>query len=94
MLCAMLYLYSFSTHVFNCSHFFTSGGFKLEGFVGHWLTDQEGFHFYVRSTGLLQKPVGVSAGGGGSNVRNATKCVLINTSPILITAVQKQSLTE
>jgi len=25
---------------------------------------------------------------GGSNVRNATKCVLINTIPIIITAVQ------
>ena len=44
------------------------------------------------STGLPQKPVGVPPGGGGSNVRNATKCVLINTIPILITAVQKQFL--
>jgi len=43
------------------------------------------------STGLLQPPVGVS-GGGASNVRNATKCVLINTIPILITAVQIQFL--
>jgi len=39
------------------------------------------------STGLLQKPVGVSR---GSNVSNATKCVLINMILILITAVQKQ----
>ena len=43
------------------------------------------------STGLPQKPVGVPP-GWGSNVRNATKCVLINTIPILITAVQKQFL--
>jgi len=42
------------------------------------------------STGLLQKPVGVS--GGGADVRNATKCVLINTIPILITAVHKHFL--
>jgi len=42
------------------------------------------------STGLLQKPVGVS--GGRSNVHNATKCVLTNTILILIKAVQKQFL--
>ena len=62
----------------------TSGRFKLEVSSA---TDQEGLHFYVGSTGLLQKPVGVS-GGGRSNVRNATKCVLINTITILITAVK------
>ena len=30
----------------------------------------------LTSTGLLQKPVGVSGAGEGSNVRNTTKCVL------------------
>ena len=59
-------------------------------------TDQERLHttsmlMVPTYTGLLQKPVGVS-GAGESNVRNATKCVLINTIPILITAEQKQFL--
>ena len=44
------------------------------------------------STGLIQKPVRVSGGGSNvSNAVNATKCVLINTIPILIAAQYKNN---
>jgi len=59
-------------------------------------TDQEGLHFCVGSNfHRLNSETRARLRGGGSNVSNAvnaTKCVLINTIPILITAVQKQFL--
>ena len=61
----------------------SSGGFELVGL------DQERLHYYVGSTGQYFRNPWASLGGGGSFVRNATKCVLINTIPILITAVHK-----
>ena len=66
------------------------GGFKLEGVVGHWPRGTP-LHFYVGSD--FHRPTSETRGRlRGSNVRNATKCVLINRPaiPIFITTVQKQ----
>ena len=69
---------------FHATHPVFSVGFKLELKA----TDQEGLHFYVGSN--FHRPTPETRGRlrGGSNVRNAIKCVLINAIPILMTAVQ------
>ena len=66
-----------------------SGGFQLERLVGHWPRGRPLLCWFRLPQAYFRNPW---ASPGGSNVRNATKCVLINMIPILIAAVQKQFL--